>query len=63
MVEASEFVDVRSNWEYLQELLTCYLALNPKSTHKFIIGAFTDLVVFLITLPPVNSGGRTSYGN
>lgn len=62
MMEASEFIDMRSNWEYLLELLTCYLALNHKSTHKFIIGAFADLVVCLMTSPPVNSGGRTSYG-
>uniref|UniRef100_A0A7N0ZRW4 Transcription repressor n=1 Tax=Kalanchoe fedtschenkoi TaxID=63787 RepID=A0A7N0ZRW4_KALFE len=34
-----------NNWEYLHELLLCYLALNPKATHKFIIGAFADLVV------------------
>ena len=28
------------NWEFLHELLLCYLALNPKNTHKFIVGAF-----------------------
>ncbi|MED6194800.1 hypothetical protein PIB30_031900 [Stylosanthes scabra] len=47
MVEARPelMADVKSNWHVLQELLMCYLALNPKSTHKFILGAFADLVV------------------
>lgn len=35
--------------EYLQELLICYLNLNPKSTHKFIIRAFSDLFVSLMS--------------
>ncbi|QHO45890.1 Transcription repressor [Arachis hypogaea] len=47
MVEARPelMADVKSNWHVLQELLMCYLALNPKSTHKFILGAFADLLV------------------
>nr|AAQ56281.1 ethylene receptor [Litchi chinensis] len=32
MVEARDLVDVRSNLDYLHELLLCYLALNPKTT-------------------------------
>ncbi|MED6156636.1 hypothetical protein PIB30_016182 [Stylosanthes scabra] len=49
MVEARpELMDVKSNWNVLHELLLCYLALNPKSTHKFIIGAFADLLVSLM---------------
>ncbi|KAG6645214.1 transcription repressor OFP11-like [Carya illinoinensis] len=52
MVEARELVDVKSNWELLHELLLCYLALNPKSTHKFILGAFADLVISLMSQPP-----------
>ncbi|KAL6210566.1 hypothetical protein ACLB2K_015798 [Fragaria x ananassa] len=57
MVEAREHltedesVKVKSNWEFLHELLLCYLALNPKSTHKFIIGAFSDLLVCLLPSP------------
>ncbi|KAM1042023.1 hypothetical protein FF1_031179 [Malus domestica] len=57
MVEArertpdSEDVKKKSNWEFLHELLLCYLALNPKSTHKFIIGAFADLLVSLMPSP------------
>lgn len=45
-----------NNWEFLHELLSCYLALNPKSTHKFIIGAFSDLVVSL--MPSLPDGGE-----
>ncbi|KAK9287807.1 hypothetical protein L1049_016249 [Liquidambar formosana] len=45
MVESREFNDARENWEYLHELLLCYLTLNPKHTHKFIISAFADLVI------------------
>ncbi|XP_050365002.1 transcription repressor OFP12-like [Argentina anserina] len=57
MVEArehqteDEIVKAKSNWEFLHELLLCYLALNPKSTHKFIIGAFSDLLVSLLPSP------------
>ncbi|CAK8571924.1 unnamed protein product [Lathyrus sativus] len=51
MVESRpELMDVRSNWNILHELLLCYLALNPKNTHKFILGAFADLLVTLISL-------------
>ncbi|KAK7345887.1 hypothetical protein VNO77_16502 [Canavalia gladiata] len=50
MVEARpELMDVKSNWKVLHELLLCYLALNPKNTHKFILGAFADLLVSLMS--------------
>lgn len=48
----------KSNWEFLHELLLCYLALNPKSTHKFIIGAFADLLVSLMPSPGGGDGGE-----
>ncbi|KAF2314857.1 hypothetical protein GH714_036946 [Hevea brasiliensis] len=47
MVEARDMVDVKANWDNLHELLLCYLALNPKSTHKFIVRAFADLISIL----------------
>ncbi|EYU46568.1 hypothetical protein ABFS82_04G030100 [Erythranthe guttata] len=59
MVEAREIDDVRENWDYLHELLMCYLSLNPKSTHKYIVGAFADLLVSLMTSPPENSRRKT----
>ncbi|KAI4342742.1 hypothetical protein MLD38_027329 [Melastoma candidum] len=49
MVEAKEARDVKEDWEYLHELLLCYLRLNPKHTHRFIIGAFTDLIISLMS--------------
>ncbi|XP_022759730.1 transcription repressor OFP12-like [Durio zibethinus] len=56
MVEARDLIDVKANWDYLHELLLCYLALNPKSTHKFIIGAFADLLVSLMAAEGGGSG-------
>ncbi|XP_057959135.1 transcription repressor OFP12-like [Malania oleifera] len=56
MVEARDLVDVRANWEYLHELLLCYLTLNPKHTHKFIVGAFADLLISLMSSTIIGSG-------
>lgn len=41
MVEAHGIKD----WEGLEELLCCYLKVNAKSNHGYIIGAFIDLLV------------------
>ena len=49
MIEAKNLTDVKKDWELLHELLLCYLTLNPKNTHKFIISAFTDIVVCLLS--------------
>ncbi|KAB5537835.1 hypothetical protein DKX38_015368 [Salix brachista] len=51
MIEARELRDVRANWDCLHELLSCYLKLNPKHTHKFIISAFSDIIVCLLSSP------------
>lgn len=49
MVEARpELMDVNSSWNVLHQLLLCYLALNPKTTHNFIISAFSDLLISLM---------------
>lgn len=58
MVDARDLVDVKANWEYLRELLSSYLSLNPKSTHKFIVGAFADLLVSLLSAEMTEDGGR-----
>ncbi|XP_049407706.1 transcription repressor OFP12 [Solanum stenotomum] len=50
MVEAHELTNGKANWEFLHELLLCYLNLNPKHTHKYIIGAYSDLVVSLMSI-------------
>ncbi|KAM0038524.1 putative transcription factor OFP family [Helianthus debilis subsp. tardiflorus] len=47
MVEADEGL---KEWENLQELLSLYLAVNDKTNHGYIIGAFVDLL--LVNLGP-----------
>ncbi|KNA23748.1 hypothetical protein SOVF_022120, partial [Spinacia oleracea] len=63
MVESRELgnVEVKEAWEYLQELLLSYLALNPKNTHKYIVGAFTDLVINLMSPPPNHHINTTNH--
>lgn len=58
MVEARDLKDVRGDWEYLHELLLCYLRLNPKHTHKFIINAFTDLIIGLMARPEADKSSK-----
>lgn len=41
MVEAHGLKD----WECLEELLGCYLRVNGKDNHGYIIGAFVDLLI------------------
>ncbi|KAI3469580.1 hypothetical protein Pfo_026243 [Paulownia fortunei] len=53
MIEARDLTDVKADWEFLNELLLCYLTLNSKHTHKFIVGAFADVVVSLVSPPPL----------
>lgn len=43
MVEAHSLKD----WDFLEELLACYLEVNGKSNHGYIVGAFVDLLVNL----------------
>ncbi|KAI6674752.1 hypothetical protein NL676_002658 [Syzygium grande] len=62
MVEARQLFDVKSDWDLLHELLLCYLALNPKSTHKIIVGAFADLLVSLMSRPPRQRSDRGGGG-
>ncbi|CAI9753583.1 unnamed protein product [Fraxinus pennsylvanica] len=52
MIEEREFTDVEADFEFLHELLLCYLTLNPKHNHKFIIGAFSDVIVSLMSSSP-----------
>ncbi|KAK6913949.1 Ovate protein family, C-terminal [Dillenia turbinata] len=47
MVEARGFKDLKACRDHLHELLLCYLTLNPKHTHKFIVSAFADLLISL----------------
>eukprot|EP00256_Glycine_max_P049509 XP_006604442.2 transcription repressor OFP16 [Glycine max] len=61
-----ELMDVAAKWRELHELLLCYLALNPKSTHKFILRAFSDFLLSLISrsyLPPQDPGSGDIAGD
>ncbi|CAH2079125.1 unnamed protein product [Thlaspi arvense] len=51
MVEARDPTtrDVADDREYLHELLFCYLSLNPKHTHRFIVSAFADTLLWLLS--------------
>ncbi|XP_026666346.2 transcription repressor OFP12-like [Phoenix dactylifera] len=40
-------LDLRAHAAHLHELLLCYLSLNRKHAHKYIVGAFADLIVGL----------------
>jgi len=52
MIRSRQVLDITQDWDYLHELLLCYLALNPSHTHKYIIRAFTDLVLQLLSSTP-----------
>lgn len=58
MVEAYEIKD----WENLEELLTCYLKVNCKSNHGYIVGAFVDLLVNLATFSDNNNNVGVDIG-
>lgn len=63
-MEAREDMEVtKSSWEFMHELLLCYLALNPKSTHKHILKAFADLARGMKPpLPPLPLPEATEKG-
>ncbi|KAL7133619.1 hypothetical protein ABFS83_12G154000 [Erythranthe nasuta] len=48
-VSMEEMVEARLNgiedWEFLEELLACFLRVNDKSSHGYILGAFVDLLI------------------
>lgn len=47
MVEARHGVGTGQplDWDFMEELLFCYLELNDRSVHKYILRAFTELAV------------------
>ncbi|XP_047977964.1 transcription repressor OFP13-like [Salvia hispanica] len=46
MAEMVEAHGLKS-WGCLEELLTCYLRVNEKANHGYIVGAFVDLLIHL----------------
>ncbi|EYU38674.1 hypothetical protein MIMGU_mgv1a020229mg [Erythranthe guttata] len=69
-----EMVEARLNgiedWEFLEELLACFLRVNDKSSHGYILGACVDLLIRhlanseaskdLLTLPLMKTCSFTS---
>ncbi|CDO98061.1 unnamed protein product [Coffea canephora] len=53
MVDARLHHNGKIDWEFMEELLFCYLNLNDKKSYRFILRAFVDLIVVLRE----NSGG------
>lgn len=47
MVEARMSFKGKIDWEFMEELLFCYLKLNDKKSYRYILQAFVDLVVAL----------------
>ncbi|XP_008810113.2 transcription repressor OFP14-like [Phoenix dactylifera] len=46
------------DWDFMEELLFCYLELNDRSVHKYILRAFTDLTVSYRRRVPSSRGRR-----
>ncbi|XP_055827759.1 transcription repressor OFP14 [Solanum dulcamara] len=47
MMEARLNDQGKINWEFMEELLFCYLDLNDKKSYKYILCAFVDQIVVL----------------
>ncbi|KAI3447418.1 hypothetical protein Pfo_004083 [Paulownia fortunei] len=56
MVEAHGLKD----WECLEELLACYLRVNGKSNHGYIVGAFVDLLIHLALASASNDSSSSA---
>ncbi|CAL9173214.1 unnamed protein product [Musa hybrid cultivar] len=70
MVEARHLDPNRaSDWDFMEELLFCYLELNDRNVHKDILRAFTDVTVSvrrrdmaLRRRPPGRGNSRSGEG-
>ncbi|KAG5619081.1 hypothetical protein H5410_018905 [Solanum commersonii] len=47
MMEARLNDQGKINWEFMEELLFCYLNLNDKKSYKYILSAFVDQIIVL----------------
>ncbi|KAF9680826.1 hypothetical protein SADUNF_Sadunf06G0161800 [Salix dunnii] len=56
MVEAHGLTD----WEGLEELLSCYLKVNGKSNHGYIVSAFVDLLAGLASSSTITSASTSN---
>lgn len=46
------------NWDFMEELLFCFLNLNDKKSYKYILGAFVDVVTALRQNDGASKGRR-----
>ncbi|XP_004486728.1 transcription repressor OFP14 [Cicer arietinum] len=51
-VVESKYGNIENNqskidWDFMEEILFCYLKLNEKKSHKFILSAFVDLITVM----------------
>ncbi|XP_073295984.1 uncharacterized protein [Primulina huaijiensis] len=61
MVEARVVQAGKVDWEFLEELLFCYLDLNNKKSHRYILHAFVDLIVVLRGNPGKITASRLAW--
>ncbi|KAG6422297.1 hypothetical protein SASPL_118863 [Salvia splendens] len=47
MVEARIELNRSVDWKFLEELMFCYFDMNDKESHRRILQAFVDVIVFL----------------
>lgn len=48
-IDAGDLSRPNDGYDFLNELLLSYLSLNPVDTHKFVIKAFSDILVSLLS--------------
>ncbi|RVW87997.1 Transcription repressor OFP14 [Vitis vinifera] len=51
MIEARLHSHEKVDWDFMEDLLFCYLNLNDKDSHKHILQAFVDLICVLRQKP------------
>ncbi|KAL3631866.1 hypothetical protein CASFOL_024850 [Castilleja foliolosa] len=62
MVDARVEHNGKMDWQFLEELLFCYLDLNNRKSYKYILRAFVDLIVGLRESSGRVPGSRPSLG-
>ncbi|KAL7137284.1 hypothetical protein ABFS83_10G081700 [Erythranthe nasuta] len=50
-------------WDCLEEMLTCFLRVNGKSNHGYIVGAFVDLLLHLALSDSSNNNNNNKNNN
>ncbi|KAK3028338.1 hypothetical protein RJ639_037800 [Escallonia herrerae] len=64
MIQARLHHRGKVNWEFMEELLFCYINLNDKKSYRYILRAFVDLVVALRENPcRIPAGSPKVRGN